>query len=184
MSSNSSFVSNVWLRHLVRNYTRCFKARSCQKGQLLEKSPLLFVKDLVTKTSCCWRVGYCYSWQVKGKLHHFSTLFKPSQIQYIIWNSTKFFNSILCVSCFPKNQWCQWFLEELQPVNPSPFPSHSKWDGTMFVFIGILGSGRPKKPSLLKSIQHEIKGIIHFDGEQPWRPGKCCFFVITTRRSL
>ncbi len=39
-----------------------------------------------------------------------------------------------------------------------------------------------KKPSLLKTTQYWIRGMLQSDGKQPWRPGKYRFFEMTTHR--
>ncbi len=61
-----------------------------------------------------------------------------------------FFN-VHCVSGMQLQNFLFWFQEELQTVDPSPFPSHSRRASAIFVLRGFSGSGRPKIPHYWKS---------------------------------
>ncbi len=87
--------------------------------------------------------------RLKGQPYRFSTLSLSIQIMNIIWNLTIFFKCSLwlwdaaSISTAPLGtQWHRWFQEELQTVNPSPFPLHSRWASSMFVLRGFSGFGR------------------------------------------
>ncbi len=90
---------------------------------------------------------------IKGQLHWFSTLsLSIRRDRDIMWRPTIFFFIVLCVSGMQLQNllWCHYFQEELQTVNPSPFPSHSRWASAVFVLSGFSGPGCLKTPHYWK----------------------------------
>ncbi len=84
---------------------------------------------------------------IQGKLCQVSTSSLSIASLYYVKLINIFFNVFFVLPCSSWNQWHHWFREELQTVYPSPFPSHSRRDGAMFVFKRILWLWWTKNPS-------------------------------------
>ncbi len=77
-------------------------------------------------------------------------------------------------------EWHHWFMEELQPVYPSPLalPLTLQVSKTCLLREDFLALAE-QKPSLLNyaifNKRNVLTHVLMF-WQQPWRSGKCCFF--------